>query len=380
MKQKLNAIFNESQAVGLNVLIANTSDVIEQFTYGYASLEEKKPTDIHTIYRIASVSKVIVATCIMMLYDEGLVDIYEDISKYLGYHVRNPYFPNDSITLRMLMTQTSSICDGEDQIYGYDGVNGPTFFVDLEQLLTNPGYAYYTSKTYLQEKPGTKYCYSNFGCGILACIIEKVTGMYFTDFVRQRLFIPMGLDASFRIEDIEHKERIASLYEYENNTWVLIRDTKRFEEVCFPKYPLGNNFRGPAGGLLISPLDLSKIMRMLMNEGTFEGKRYLKQTTVQLMKQIHWHTNQPIGLYQQKGLQLLILDDYGPRLYGHTGSAYGLRSFMFFNANYGYICMCNGARYTYRPSGITTLQEGVLQEVLRYEDRNHSANSPIHKG
>ena len=82
--------------------------------------------------------------------------------------------------------------------------------------------------------------------------------------------------ASFRVEDIQHQERIASLYEYENDAWVLIRDAKRFREVCFPKYPLGNNFRGPAGGLFISPLDLSKIMRMLMNEGTFEGKQYLK--------------------------------------------------------------------------------------------------------
>ena len=70
MKQKLNAIFNESQAVGLNVLIANPSSVMEQFTYGYASLEEQKPTDIHTIYRISSISKEILATCIMMLYDD----------------------------------------------------------------------------------------------------------------------------------------------------------------------------------------------------------------------------------------------------------------------------------------------------------------------
>lgn len=371
-KENINKIFETYDAIGGNVIIANKNKILEQFTYGYQELEKNVVTKTNTIYRIASISKVVVASCIMMLYDEGLVDIKEDISKYLGFKLRNPNFPEDKITLEMVMTQTSSICDGEDPHLGYDGVNGPSFFVSLEKLLTDPTYEYYTPKTYLNNKPGTTFCYSNFGCGILACVVEKITGMYFTDFVRERLLLPMGLDASFRADDIKNVDHIASLYDEKDGKLVLCRDKDLFIKYVFPRYELGNNFRGPAGGLFIAPTDLVVFMQMLMNNGMVNGKRYLKEETVKWMKEIHWETkDKPDGLYYKKGLQLLILDRNDTRLYGHTGSAYGLRSFMLFNDEIGYIFMCNGAKYIYEKEGITSIQDNCLDEVMKYETRNN---------
>ena len=228
MQDIINNLFEKSNAIGGNVLIADKEGIKEQFTYGFQSKEKNIPTSKDTIYRIASISKVVVATTVMTLVDDGLVDIKEDISKYLGYQVRNPYYPEDIITIEMLMTQTSSICDGEDETLGYDGVNGPRFFVDLQRLLTDPTYEYYTTKTYLKHKPGSFFCYSNFGCGILACIVEKVTGKYFTDYVRENLLLPMGLDASFRIDDIKNLDKVASLYDEKNGELELIRDKDKF--------------------------------------------------------------------------------------------------------------------------------------------------------
>lgn len=367
MQDIINNLFEKSNAIGGNVLIADKEGIKEQFTYGFQSKEKNIPTSKDTIYRIASISKVVVATTVMTLVDDGLVDIKEDISKYLGYQVRNPYYPEDIITIEMLMTQTSSICDGEDETLGYDGVNGPRFFVDLQRLLTDPTYEYYTTKTYLKHKPGSFFCYSNFGCGILACIVEKVTGKYFTNYVRENLLLPMGLDASFRIDDIKNLDKVASLYDEKNGELELIRDKDKFLQVVFPRYELGNNFRGPAGGLFISPIDLAKFMQMLMNYGVYDNKRYLTKETVSLMKEVHWQTKHPIGIYKKKGLQLLILDVDNRRLYGHTGNAYGLRSFMLFDDNYGYIFMCNGAKYVMALEDFTSLQEECLKELLKYE-------------
>lgn len=371
LKENIKKIYEKCEAIGGNVVIANKNRILEQVTYGYLAPEKNILTKTNTIYRIASISKVVVASCIMMLYDEGLIDIKEDISKYLGFSLRNPYFPEEKITLEMVMTQTSSICDGEDPILGYDGVNGPHFFVSLERLLTDPSYEYYTPKTFLNSKPGTTFCYSNFGCGILACVVEKLTGTYFTDFVRERLLLPMGLDASFRVDDIKNLDNIASLYDEKDGKLVLCRDKDLFLKYVFPRYELGNNFRGPAGGLFISPTDLTIFMQMLMNNGIIYGKRYLKEETVKLMKEIHWETkDRPDGLYYKKGLQLLILDRNHTRLYGHTGSAYGLRSFMLFNDKIGYIFMCNGAKYIYEKEGITSIQDECLDEVMKYETGN----------
>lgn len=371
MQENIMNLFQKYDAVGGNVIIASKDKILEQFTYGYQSKEKRIVTQKNTIYRIASISKVVVASSLMLLYDEGLVDIQEDVSRYLGFQLRNPNYPEDKITLEMIMTQTSSICDGEDDRLGYDGVNGPHFFVSLERLLTDPTYEYYTEKTFLKARPGSTFCYSNFGCGILACVIEKITGMYFTDFVRQRLLLPMGLDASFRIDDIQHIADVASLYEEKEGKLVLCRDTDLFLKYVFPRYKLGNNFRGPAGGLFISPTDLTIFMQMLMQEGIVNGRRYLKEKTVQWMKEIHWQTkDKPDGLYEKKGLQLLILDRNHTRLYGHTGSAYGLRSFMLFNNHIGYIFMCNGAKYMYEEEGITSIQDECLNEMMQYEARN----------
>ncbi len=361
----------ETSAVGITGLIASKDQIIDTYCYGKRSIEDNTLTTPDTIYRIASVSKVIVSIAALMLYDEGKLDIYDDISKYLGFKVRNPHFPNDVITTEMLMTQTSSINDGQDEKVGYDGVNGPRFFVDLERLLTDPTYEYYTDKTYLPYHPGAMFCYSNFGCGILACIIEKVSGMYFTDFVKERLFKPLNLDAGFRIDDIKKMNLVASLYQEDDLK--LLRSAKIFQEVVFPRYPLGNNFRGPAGGLFISAMDLAKIMQMLMNKGTYDSKVYLKSKTVEDMEKIHWKTLHPDGIYKQKGLQLLILDDYGPTLYGHTGCAYGLRSYMLFDDHYGYIFLCNGAKYNMIRDGFAKVQEDFLKEQIN-ETRNISTH------
>lgn len=361
-KTILDQIAKESSAVGVVSLIANKTDILDTYTYGKMSKEDNLDISVDTIFRIASVSKIIVALAALMLHDEGKMNIYEDISKYLGYKVRNPHYPNDIITTEMLMTQTSSINDGEDSKLGYDGVNGSHYYVSLERLLTDPTYEYYLDKTYLNARPGSTFRYSNFGCGILACIVEKVSGMYFTDFIKEKLFDKMNLDASFRASEIKRQDLIANIY---HNDLTLSISGKRFVETTYPKHPLGDNFRGPAGGLFISPKDLTKIMQMLMNNGTYEGYTYLSKEVVEDMKSIHWKTLCPDGMYKQKGLQLMITDDYKTRLHGHLGNAYGLRSYMLFTDEVGYIFMCNGAAFKLIKDDISTIQEEFLIEMMQ---------------
>ena len=362
LEEKLELFCKENNCIGISAVVADKNKILKDFYYGYASLEEDKETSSDTIYRMASVSKVVVATAVLMLYDKGLVDLDEDISKYLGYTVRNPYFPDDIITIKMLMTQTSSLSDSDEEVVGYDGVNMMTSFVDLKRLLTDPSYEYYTNKTYLNVKPGTVWHYSNFGCGILACILEKVTGTYFTDFVNEHIFHKLGLDASFRVDEIKKQDKVASLYILKNNEFSLRRDVEKFREILFPRYKLGNNFRGPAGGMFISLKDLSKFMMCLMNE----DNPILKKDTIKLMRTVFWSDPTHYGLYQKKGLQLLILDINDTTLYGHTGEAYGLRSFMLFNSDYGYLFACNGARFKMALEDFSLVQKQFLNEMMNY--------------
>lgn len=340
--QKFDNLCSENKLIGSNIVVCDKDNVLEKCCYGYQDLDSKLPSSLNTIYRIASISKTVGAIALMQLEEKGLIDLDEDISKYLGFKVCNPNFPNDIITVKMLTMQTSSIQDGYDDgnpLYddirkGYNGINGTYLDVSLKTLLTDTKSEYYTDLTFGNYKPGTRFCYSNFGCGIMACIIEMVSGELYVDYMENHIFKPLGLNASFKASRILGKENIATMY-YKTSSGLHSVVKERFTESKLPVFPLGNNYRGPAGGLFISMNDLSVIMRMFMNYGTYNGIEILKRETVEKMYQMTW-CGLPNDNYRAKGLQMKIIRDVDSfTLRGHTGGAYGVRSYMFFNLRQG---------------------------------------------
>lgn len=335
MKKLFNQICEEFGVVGASAIVFKNNE-LTSLNYGKAT--DEKETSENTIYRIASISKIIVALAAMKLVEEQKLDLDEDISTYLGFKLRNIYHPDKKITTRMLMTQTSSITDGfddeemdnsEERRDTYNGVNGTFLKVSLEDLLIPNASIYYNDITFDKQEPGTNFIYSNFGCGILACIVERISGEYFTDYVRKVLLLPLGLDASFRIDEIEHFENVSSTYVPQNGEMVLNRTKERFLKGVYPRFEVGQNYRGPAGGLFISAKDLSVIMQMLINRGEYQGTRVYQPETIEMMFVKNWEGN--TDGYRAKGLQMAIMDVNGYKLYGHFGSAYGVRSFMFFD-------------------------------------------------
>ena len=363
-----NEFIKQFEMVGSNVVYLSHDNHFEQVSTGFSSLENNILTNSNSIYRIASISKVIVAIGVLKLVDEKMLDLDEDISNYLGFDVRNPYHPEDIITIRHLMTQTSSISDEGgfiDGIYkGYDGANSTDDFIKIFDLL-NPNSKHYY-KTFTKSKPGEDFLYSNFGCGILACIIEKVTGIYFPKYIKDVLLKPLGIYSGFRLEDLKYPENLVSHYLYENGKFVLYRDYESFKKVQCLKYPLGENYRGVAGGLYISAYDLSKIMKMLMNKGLFENTRILKEETVVEMEKVQWRGMPLDPTYKQKGLQMIIMDEFTNKpLKGHFGNAYGLRSFMLYNELGGIIFLCNGANFITDEEHMTTLQRKIIEFLVK---------------
>lgn len=368
--EKFIQLMNKYRYSGINAILFDKNNILESCSLGYSNLEEKEELKVDNIFRIASISKIIVALGIMKLVEEGKIDVEEDISKYLGYEVRNPNFPNSIIKVRYVMTQTSSISDGADNIKGYDGVNGPFMHVSLKEILTNPNYEYYTSKTFLNKEPGSYFEYSNFGCGILACIVEKVTGKYFTDYIKEILLTPLSLDASFRVDEIVNQDKITNLYDYTKNPPKLCRDKEIFNRVLFPRYPLGDNFRGPAGGLFISGPDLMKIAQMMMNKGTYNGIEVFKKETIDLMETEAWRGPTSDFTYKAKGLQLNLLEmecwpyKGAKGLKGHFGSAYGALTFMFYTKDFGMIFLCSGVDSEDRYEGIKLIEHDALTSLI----------------
>ena len=365
--KEYNEFINQFEMVGSNVLFLRKDGYVETVSTGYASLEKNILSHPNSIYRIASISKVIVAVGLLKLYEKGLVDLDEDVSKYLGFKVRNPKYEEQKITLRMILTQTSSIIDDgicDNGIYkGYDGSNCTDDFIKLEELLTKGSKHFY--KGYSDHAPGSEFIYSNLGCGILACVCEKITNKYFPDYIIECLLNPLDIKSGFRLENISYPENLVGHYLYENNQFKLYRDYESFKKVQCLKYPLGENYRGVAGGLYISSINLSKIMSMLMNKGIYNNIRILEEKTVKEMETVWWEGLPSDPTYRKKGLQMIILDQFtNLPLKGHFGNAYGLRSFMLYNENGGIIFLCNGANFINDVEHMTILQEKVIKFLV----------------
>jgi CubicO group peptidase (beta-lactamase class C family) len=98
---------------GLAALVVKNDSIIWSNNYGYSNIAQNQSVKDSTLFLMASISKTIVATAIMQLWEEGLFDLNENINNYLQpeFQVINPYYPNDTITFKMLMTHTSSIKD-----------------------------------------------------------------------------------------------------------------------------------------------------------------------------------------------------------------------------------------------------------------------------
>ena len=368
MKEFFKKLCSDASLVGASYLVFNKGKIVEKMNFGYSDNDSKKKVTNDTVFRIASVSKILVALCIMRLYEEGKLSLDADISEYLGFSVRNPKFPNDVINLKMILTQTSSITDGLEYAEGdykdsgYNAINGTNTECKLQDLL-DPNGKYFVKETYSNYAPGSHFQYSNLGCGILACIVEKVSGELFTEYIKKIIFEPLKLDASFVVSDIKSKD-VASTYIMKNGEPVKLRDREKFEELVYNVFPLGENFRGPAGGCFISTNGLMKIMQALLSGGA----PIIKEETLQRMMQMTWAgKTEPYESYSAKGLQLMITDYFdNRRLWGHFGDAYGVKSHFLFNKKeqLGMIFITNGGGYKYQECGYSDVQEKLIKETL----------------
>lgn len=351
LDKKLLTAMEEYQVVGLSATVFRDNKIIWSSGYGWADLEAERPITPATLFRVASLSKMVTATALMQLYDQGRFALDDDISKYLGYQVRNPSYPTVKITFRQLLTHTSSIldCGAYDDLVEENPALLPQ--IDIKDMLV-PGGNYYQAATFASYPPGSQFSYSNFGTGIAGSLVEKISGMPFDKYCTKFIFKPLNMDASFEPADIKNWQNIAVLYRPDQQL-ANFRPTKDGYGSVKPEptaitAPLGSALgRSPAGGLRSSTADFSKFMQAHMNGGTYNRTRILKADTTDLMHSMQWFGYSMNGFYKQKGLNFHITDDLVPgrRLIGHSGEAYGLSSDAYYDpdSNLGIVFMMNGA-------------------------------------
>ena len=156
----IQSIMQETNAVGISVAVVKHNKIIYTHSFGLRDVETQQPLTDDCIFRIASISKSFSATAIMQLVEADKVSLDDDVSKLVGFAVRNPKYPETVITLRTLLQHRSSINDSQ----GY-------FSLDSINPATNPNWA----KCYNNYEPGKGYMYCNLNYNMTGAIIEKLS-------------------------------------------------------------------------------------------------------------------------------------------------------------------------------------------------------------
>jgi CubicO group peptidase (beta-lactamase class C family) len=308
---------------GFVVSIFNKDSILFAKGYGVADLKTKKPYTEKTVQGIASISKTFIATALMKVVEEGLVELDDNINKYLPYKITNINHPDTPITIRHLATHTSSFSDpsgGKGNIFSeklkkenwrpiwhpiiknYNTNIDMPMNVFLEDVFSN-------KENFMSERPGTYYEYSNYGSALLAHIIEIVAKIDFKTFTKKEIFEPLGM-TSTRWEYIQ-ADTINHITYYNDN----------YKPV--PKYRI---ITYPDGGLYTNVTDLTKYMQEIMKGYYQEGSLLKTESFKEMLSSQSKLISTNTGIFWDLDQSCCI---------GHGGNDFGIATMMYFDIRDG---------------------------------------------
>lgn len=309
LNARMEALRIEYGIPGMSVAVMKGNEVVYTGAFGVRDIESGEPLEITDIFRIASTSKTFTGAALMQLVERGKVNLDDDISKYLKIKIRNPRYPKDKITIRMVMSHTSSIRDVKNY-NSLDHINPKLHPKDSLMLYFG------------DWRPGEKYEYSNRGTNIVGTIVERVSGERFDEYVRHHLLEPLGIRyASFNIDSVP-ADRLVSQYRFKaDGTPSVIHqahDRTPAAALLPDKYRFGYDTPGfcPAGGMKISMFELIQWAAMYKNGGVgTNGVRILSKASIDTMT-----TRQLSAPAYGLTMQLTKKNNS----FGHGGRAYGV--------------------------------------------------------
>ncbi|MFO0802269.1 MAG: serine hydrolase domain-containing protein [Gemmataceae bacterium] len=306
----LKPFVNEGNLAGAVTLVANKDKVLDLGAVGFADIGAKEPLKTDAVFWIASMSKPITATALMLLVDEGMVNLDDPVEKYL------PEFKNvmvlaektaDTVLLKKPKTPPTvrSCLSHTSGMPFASAMEVPT----IDVLPLRDAVRSYAITPLIYE-PHTKHVYSNAGINTAGRIVEVVSKMPFEAFLDKRLFGPCGMTDTTFWPNAEQVKRLAKSYKPG-------ADKKGLEATTVGalKYPLSerkDRFPCPGGGLFSTAADCGKFCQMLLNGGKVGDKKLISEEAIAEMSKKQ--TPDPINVSYGLGWAV------GPGWFGHGGA------------------------------------------------------------
>jgi len=282
---------------GAVTLVVKNNQVIQYKAYGFSDADSKKPMHKDDLFRLASQTKALVSTAIMILYEEGKFYLDEPISDFIPAfshpRVLDTYNAGDTtyttipakkeISFRDLLTHTSGIdypgigSDKMKAIYAKAGISSGLGYIDADLKERMQALA----KLPLIHQPAEKWTYS-LSVDVLGCLVEVLSGMNLEQYLTEKIFRPLGMNDTYFNVPASKAGRLTTVYT-EDSLHHIIKWTKQRTGID-PEYPLLKKryFSGGAG-LTSTAYDYAIFLQMMLNGGKYNGVEILSRRTVQMM-------------------------------------------------------------------------------------------------
>jgi CubicO group peptidase (beta-lactamase class C family) len=255
----------KNEIAGAVTVVATKDKVLHLESTGFADVAAKRPMTPDTLFWIASMTKPVTGTAVLMLQDEGKLKVADPVANYLPEFasLKTPSGKPANLTITQILTHTSGLGEASGP-----GAEKAKTLADLVPLwLAAP----------MQYEPGEKWKYTQSGINAAARIVEVVSGMTFDAFLQKRLFDPLGMKHTTFYLTPEFRSQLATAYARNKDTGLLEPVPPRPEFGPRDRPPQGN------GGLYSTAPDYARFCQMLLNDGSFEGHRYLSQAAMKFL-------------------------------------------------------------------------------------------------
>ena len=361
LNKKLEKICKNGKAVGLNLALYDGDGILFNYNYGFANKEQGIKSNNDSLYMIGSNTKVLTALAILKLMEEGKLSLEDDVRKHIPEFEVQSYFEYDKITVKNLLMHRSGLVS------------------DLFHLILDKKRDYHDvipelRETYLTATPGKMFSYSNVGYTVLGIVIERVSGLSYTEYIQEEIAKPLGIQVHFLLNEgdrIPFADTVSLSYD---------KKGKAMEDNLSTLLPAGSN-------TYMSLLDFIKLGQMFLKK----DEVLLKKETLELMETLDLEEPIDRDVYNV-GFGLIHKQyDMGEqvgKVLGHGGNTTCHHSMFNYipELGVGIVVMTNSqsAMGFYAAAGMTVLTEylkekGIAVEETKTEQKHiKSDNADMH--
>jgi CubicO group peptidase (beta-lactamase class C family) len=261
----MQAMIAKNEIAGAITVVVTKDKTVHFETTGVADVASIRPLSPDTLFWIASMTKPVTGVAILMLQDEGKLNVADPVAKYLPEfaNLKTPSGKPANLTIAQLLTHTSGLGEA-----GGDAARQAKTLADLVPLwLAAP----------MQFEPGAKWQYCQSSINAAGRIVEVISGLSFDAILQQRLFDPLGMSNTTFYPTAEQRARLITAYAKNRDTGELTPVPPRPEFGPRDRPPQGN------GGLYSTAPDYARFCQMLLNGGALDGRRYLSAAALKFL-------------------------------------------------------------------------------------------------